>query len=616
MSPSHHTLNIPHTELDTVEDPLTNGADRPPSHTEDLALLVSDDEAECDDLPLINDIQSRSKDPAAVIFFVRSSRAWKEGKVPPTEAWLLGFCAQLQARWTAEFGEFLGPIQHITAVQSAVLPLRPKYDQLFSDFLNSVEGRRVELVVSGRDGFLTDERNFSAFLHKFRGKHWSLTVYRTGYDTFLHIDLRQLLAHWEQPMASPAAPRSVIGFAGDLRQASERRLEMGQAGRRLKALEPGGRNKIRGKEGNADLDVEERGPVSLKTSSTFHIVECQHCPREFPSVGAYQSHQDRVHGVDFSAPPTFREISRQKKCGRQPPNPTSSLQRVFLCVDCPEDGRDQFLTYTSWQSHRRNRHQGGGSSDPLIQMVWNDDLFVLPFECVVCGMDFGSRENALKHHRLNHSGRSDSDDQYQVCLENHKFKCPVEGCDWTFLRYSSYIYHASKSHPGSPPEEPEYREYQGKLPPNDPYDILDTECSPLRSSSPSSHSSLSHRETPARFEISPTDENRPCLPILMDLEDGPLDHQDWGGLDEIPETSDAFLSPSADDVLMAPLPQHPPVSDEVPMTPLLRFTVSECPSPPNISRYHPYLDPLIDDVTVYPISDPLQGIMSYFVCFK
>jgi hypothetical protein len=145
------------------------------------------------------------------------------------EAWLSEFAAKLQSRWEAEFGQFKGRIQWITAIQSAIKPLMRKYREGISVFLDQIEGPRlVELVVSGREGFLTDRNNFRAFLGRFGGTTWLFTVYISQGDQFIRIDLSQLLAHWSVPSAQQSPPE-IVKFAEYLDQARARRRSLADA---------------------------------------------------------------------------------------------------------------------------------------------------------------------------------------------------------------------------------------------------------------------------------------------------------------------------------------------------------------------------------------------------
>jgi hypothetical protein len=110
------------------------------------------------------------------------------GSLDDQEAWLFETASQLYSRWEAKFGKFTGHIECITAVQSAVKPLMKKYGDTISDFIHRLTGHQViELVVAGREGFLTDRDKFMAFFDRFSGTQRRYTVYISGEDRFIQI---------------------------------------------------------------------------------------------------------------------------------------------------------------------------------------------------------------------------------------------------------------------------------------------------------------------------------------------------------------------------------------------------------------------------------------------
>jgi hypothetical protein len=63
-----------------------------------------------------------------------------------------------------------------------------KYGDTISDFIHRLTGHQViELVVAGREGFLTDRDKFMAFFDRFSGTQRRYTVYISGEDRFIQI---------------------------------------------------------------------------------------------------------------------------------------------------------------------------------------------------------------------------------------------------------------------------------------------------------------------------------------------------------------------------------------------------------------------------------------------
>ncbi|OKO98168.1 hypothetical protein PENSUB_9266 [Penicillium subrubescens] len=194
------------------------------------------------------------------------------------------------------------------------------------------------------------------------------------------------------------------------------------------------------------------------------------CPREFPDIVAFNGHRIHVHGHNAgSIVPTTREIWPVKRTTwKRLPNPTCSLQRVYLCTQC-NDGK-RFASHASWKKHRRNAHKDCDSKFRLVKIITTDEYQDGEYECLSCGSEFSHYDHFREHHRKHHPSMP-LENGVRVYRPDFKFQCPEGGCGWTFRRHASYEYHMGKFHVGTPLSEAAYLQFSPGMP-NDPIETM------------------------------------------------------------------------------------------------------------------------------------------------
>ncbi|OOQ84112.1 hypothetical protein PEBR_31814 [Penicillium brasilianum] len=188
--------------------------------------------------------------PSNALLIVARSSSGPE-RIKGRETSLTQVCADLEQRWTASFAPNLQALEcsvlHIPlADSSSIQTLRKEYLMQISVWSDSLRGNRhIELVSTGRDGFLIDKEILLPFFVKFSAIQ-SWTIFLPSVGEFAHINLNALIGLWQNRDAPPPCiDRATNAIALFLDEAAKRRKALSEAGKTNGQLVTRGRNLIR-----------------------------------------------------------------------------------------------------------------------------------------------------------------------------------------------------------------------------------------------------------------------------------------------------------------------------------------------------------------------------------
>lgn len=263
------------------------------------------------------------------------------------ETSLTQVCADLEQRWTASFAPNLQalecPVLHIPlADSSSIQTLRKKYLMQISVWLDSLRGNRhIELVSTGRDGFLIDKEILLPFFEKFSAiQSWTLFLPSVG--EFAHINLNALLGLWQNRDAPPPCiDRATNAIALFLDEAAKRRKALSEAGKTYRQLVTRGRNSIRR---DRAPSFEREAPLSERTDAKGASLERNPALSEQTNTEGANIEQTDAGGADVegytalqdSDMELFHEISDDDFFDALPMiTATTPRHRIIHAMTCP-----------------------------------------------------------------------------------------------------------------------------------------------------------------------------------------------------------------------------------------------------------------------------------------
>ncbi|CEJ54681.1 hypothetical protein PMG11_00977 [Penicillium brasilianum] len=118
--------------------------------------------------------------------------------------------------------------------------------ELITAWIKSLRGdQHIELVSTGRDGFLIDKEILLPFFEKFSAIQ-SWTIFLPSVSGFAHINLNTLIGLWQNRDAPPPCiDQATNAIALFLDEAAKRQKALSEAGKTYRQLVTRGRNSIR-----------------------------------------------------------------------------------------------------------------------------------------------------------------------------------------------------------------------------------------------------------------------------------------------------------------------------------------------------------------------------------
>ena len=386
------------------------------------------------------------------------------------------------------YSDFKGPRLFLTVGQSANKRLALARTQEIRVFLDGLPLPRpkVELVISGVQGFLTDPIHISDFFTSFSSVTWCLSVYYPATMAFISIDVLGLIAVISGSRQVETLDQATADFLDGVKRAYTARQSLTGRNAAIGTLH---RNRLNNRIGG--------------TNEAFNLFECPLCQRQFLTELSFRNHHLVLHpGTSYTV--IIRSFSNNDDPGpdrawiwdsdtRPHRYPVGHLKTtIFVSWTCRKCG-SSLKSHSAAEAHKHRHVQELGPTvsfpDFFIASLqdYDDEPGVKKgVECRFCGVERNVR--IIRTHLRDFHRRHLTLDETAYFVkhkEGFKFLCPEAGCGWTFNRYISWMIHNMRCHPASITPGvleslPEYRSYPPNTP-NDP-DIdpdIDPEVDPL-----------------------------------------------------------------------------------------------------------------------------------------